>query len=247
MIDVTSKSKSIEKDYIERSGMKSPLVLILSKSGLGKSSSMMNLNPETNYIINVMGKLLPFPQASKYIEEKNIEVEAKAASIMQSMSKVDKDEKFKTLCIDDGQYIMVSEFVAKLNRKDWDKWNEMAVNIYKILKLGSELRGDLKVFFMCHEDESERTRKMKTLGKLLDDKIDPCGMATIVLFVEIRLIAGKKHHVFVTQSDGMTTAKSPMGMFPEEIPNDLQLVSDRITEYYEGVSLENSKLDFTLK
>jgi hypothetical protein len=37
---------------------------------------------------------------------------------------------------------------------------------------------------------------------------------------------------FITQSDGMTTAKSPRGMFETlEIPNDLKFVINKINEY----------------
>jgi hypothetical protein len=40
-------------------------------------------------------------------------------------------------------------------------------------------------------------------------------------------------HSFVTQSDGNTTAKSPMEMFPLTIDNDLKFVDDTIRKYYE--------------
>ncbi len=36
----------------------------------------------------------------------------------------------------------------------------------------------------------------------------------------------------LTQSNGFTTAKSPMGMFPLEIDNDLKAVDSRIREFY---------------
>ena len=41
-----------------------------------------------------------------------------------------------------------------------------------------------------------------------------------------------KSHKFITQSDGVITAKSPVGMFQLEIDNDLKAVDTAIREYY---------------
>ena len=88
---------------------------------------------------------------------------------------------------------------------------------------------------------------MKTLGKLLEEKICPEGISAIVLFAETMLKENNlREYFFTTQTDGVTTAKSPMGMFPFKIPNDLKLVSDRIDEYYQGVKLKDSKISFNI-
>ncbi len=42
-----------------------------------------------------------------------------------------------------------------------------------------------------------------------------------------------QNHKFITQSDGYTTAKSPMEMFDREIDNDLKLVDETIRTYWE--------------
>ena len=49
-----------------------------------------------------------------------------------------------------------------------------------------------------------------------------------------QLLNTKPPCYFSTQSDGTTNAKSPMGMFPYDIPNDIDLMSKRINEYYQG-------------
>ena len=65
---------------------------------------------------------------------------------------------------------------------------------------------------------------------MLDSQLTIEGLFTIVLLAQTD---GKKHS-FITQSDGMTPCKSPMGMFDEmEIDNDLKLVDDKIREYYD--------------
>jgi hypothetical protein len=71
--------------------------------------------------------------------------------------------------------------------------------------------------------------KPKTIGKLLDEKIDVAGLFTIVLNATKK--EGK--YIFKTQTDGFDVTKSPMGMFDsEEIDNDLKVVQNKIKEYY---------------
>ena len=151
------------------------------------------------------------------------------------------------IVIDDMQYIMATEFMDSTHIKGFDKWNDMAKHIWEILLLSSKLRPGLKIFLLTHEDDDGRKRKMKTLGRLLDDKITPEGLVTIVLFAEVGGTREKRQYFFSTQSDGYTTAKSPYEMFPSKIPNDLKLVSDRIDEYYARIPINKSKLDMEVK
>lgn len=223
---------------------RSILTIVLAKSGRGKSTSLRNLPPEETFLINTIGKPLPFPGGARYKEGDNLLSGANATNVISVMQKANREDRFKYLVLDDLQYIMATEFMDKAMIKGYEKFTQMAKNIWDILLLGSRLRGDLKVFALSHEDESGTERKMKTLGKLLDEKLTPEGLATIVLFGDVSTLdEGKRQYYFLTQSDGYANAKSPMGMFPPHIPNDLKLVADRIDEYYgEGLDLSNSNL-----
>jgi hypothetical protein len=72
-----------------------------------------------------------------------------------------------------------------------------------------------------------------TAGKQLD-KIVLESMSSIVLFTHIESDGkGKNEYFFQTQTDGVSTAKSPAGMFEDyQIPNDLQMVKDTMFKYY---------------
>ena len=71
---------------------------------------------------------------------------------------------------------------------------------------------------------------MKTIGKLVDEKITPEGLFTIVLKTAVS--DGK--YAFVTQNNGKDTVKSPEGMFTTyAINNDLKYVDEKIRNYYE--------------
>ena len=228
-------------------GQKSMLVMVVAKRGRGKSTAMRNMDPESTFLISVIGKPLPFPKGIKWVEGQNMITQANPDTIRRAMMEVGKNEKFTSLVIDDGQYIMATEFMSNAMVKGYDKFTLMAKNIWDVLSLATKLRGGLKVFFLTHEEETTTgERKMKTLGKLLDEKITPEGLSAIVLYGDVVNDEQKRTYYFSTQSDGYTNAKSPFDMFPQKIPNDLQLVSDRIDEYYQGVELKDSKLNFSL-
>jgi hypothetical protein len=140
---------------------------------------------------------------------------------------------------------MASEFMLKALEKGYDKFSIMARNMWNIFMKSITLDPKMRIYMLAHEDDTGNERKMKTLGRLLDEKITPEGLSSIVLYSETEIQdKSKRVYFFSTQTDGNTNAKSPMGMFPERIPNDLKLVSDRIEEYYKGVSLKESKLNF---
>jgi hypothetical protein len=224
-------------------GQHSILTLIVGESGRGKTTSIRTLPPESTYLINVMGKSLPFPGRG-YSTDKNMLSTTNPAMIREKMKKVSEDPTIENLIVDDLHYVMATEFMDKAMQKGYEKFTIMARNMWDILVMGSQLRPGLKVFFTCHEEEvSNGVRRMKTLGKLLAEKLTPEGLATIVLWSEVIVPANSQpNYYFSTQTDGTTNAKSPVDMFPPRIPNDLHIVSQRIDEYYTGISLKDSKI-----
>ena len=81
-----------------------------------------------------------------------------------------------------------------------------------------------------HEDTNDfGEKKLRTIGKLLNEKVCIEGMCSVVLRAET--MGGK--YCFVTQNEGNDISKSPKGMFPEiRIPNDLKAVDTAIREYW---------------
>lgn len=98
---------------------------------------------------------------------------------------------------------------------------------------------DCIVYFLHHTDTDDNgNTKAQTIGKMIDNQLGKLeSLFTIVLNCEVR--DGK--HLFITQSDGTTTCKSPMDMFPLEIDNDLKMVDKTIREYYELNDFEIEK------
>jgi adenylate kinase family enzyme len=220
----------------------SQAIAIVGPSGSGKSTSIRTLDPKETYIINVANKALPFQGwKGKYNKEnKNITTAIKGEDVLNIVKLIsEKASHIKYIVIDDAQYVLADEFMRKANEKGYDKFTSMAKHLYDLISPSTHasLREDLYVFFLFHDDKGEdNTRRIKSIGKLLNEKITIEGLFTIVLFTDVEHDAksGNKYY-FVTQTDGNTTAKSPAGMFSERlIPNDLQFVVNSITKYENG-------------
>ncbi len=196
-------------------------VLILGESGSGKSTSLRNFEPSEISIFNVAGKPLPF---RKKLPKATISDYGK---IMAGMQKSDK----KSFAIDDSQYLLCFEMFSHAKETGYQKFTDMALNFYTLIKFVIDrLPNDVIVYFLHHtETDANGKLKAKTVGKMLDEKLTVEGLFSIVLLCQTD---GTRHY-FVTQSDGYTTAKSPMDMFDLEIDNDLKFVDTKIREYFE--------------
>ena len=198
-------------------------VLVLGQSGTGKSYSMKNFNEEEICLISVQKALLPFRK--KFTETV---VTDKYTEIIKAM----KATKKKVIVIDDTQYLMCNEFMRRATEKGFDKFTEIAQNFWSlVVQEVNNLPADTIVYLLCHTATDENgVEKMKTIGKLVDEKITPEGLFTIVL----KTAVSDGNYAFVTQNNGKDTVKSPEGMFTTyAINNDLKYVDEKIRNYYE--------------
>ncbi len=211
------------------------IIAVIGESGSGKSSSIEGLNPKKTVIVSPINKPMPFKGFAKNYNAKNKNwyTNKKYKGLIKVLKGVSENmPHIKNIVIDDFQYLMSKEFMDRSMEKGYDKFTEIGFKAYDVIETASQLRSDLNVFFLSHEEVSESTGKktLKTIGKMLDDKIRLEGLFTIVLFSKY----DDGEYLFETQTDGKTTAKSPRGMFEEkDIPNDLGLVVKAIYNYYE--------------
>lgn len=202
-------------------------ILIYGKSGSGKTRSFCNFGEDEIFYVNVTGKRPPFRKKFKY-EFKSADVEM----IKKGLSKM----PCKTAVIDDSTYIMTNRFMAghskpKSGSSSFDLYNDIADEFFGLLNfIKTQLPDDVLVFVIMHEEANDYGDvKLRTIGKLLDQKVCIEGLATIVL----RCVTQEKEHYFLTRTDGSDITKSPEGMFEEEkIPNDLKAVADTVRAYY---------------
>ena len=201
------------------------LVFILGKPGTGKSFSLRNFDKTQVGVINVQGKILPFKGGGSW----DIVSTDDSDEITAAIKKMTR--KYKVIVVDDFQYVMANEFMRRSTERGYDKFTDIGRHAWDIANTVRELDPDVIVYVLCHTDtDQDGFEKLKTIGKLLDEKIFLEGMSTIVLKTHVE--DGK--YTFLTQNNGHDTVKSPAGMFPAyAIDNDLHYVDEKIRSYYE--------------
>lgn len=209
-------------------------VLVLGESGTGKSASLRNFPNDAVAVINVAGKPLPFKnkiQCETTDDYMEIENHIKALT----------KQGCKSIVVDDAQYLMANEFMRRATERGFDKFTDIAKNFWALINMVKELPDETIVYFLAHiERDANGNEKIKTIGKLLDEKITVEGMFTIVLKTNVT----DGQYSFLTQNNGHDTVKSPIGMFPSyAIDNDLHYVDEKIRNYYEmGLFLTDEEM-----
>ena len=222
--------------------MSSKLIGIVGQTGTGKSTSIKHLNPKETYIINVAKKELPFKGSEKLYnaEAKNYKEVDDANEITRLLRTIsDKSPHIKNIIIEDSNYIMGFNMLARATEVGFTKFTIMAKDMVELFREARRLRDDLKVFYFTHpetiEDGGEIIGyKIKTAGKLIDNQIVLEGLLTVCLYTYVEESKdGSATYNFVTNRYKKYPAKSPDGMFAEiKIPNNLQEVVNAIDEYY---------------
>lgn len=207
--------------------MATPL-LIIGKSGAGKSTSMRNCAGNADWnLIRVLNKPLPFRGKINGWSTDNYDL----------VKKMLTQSKAHNIVIDDAGYLITNTFmhghsILGAGNAQFQFYNKLADQFWNLVQfIINDLPTEKIVYVMMHEDQDDFGNiKPKTIGKLLDQKVCIEGMFTIVL----RAVSDSQGHAFITQAEDMAVSKSPMGMFESErIDNDLLMVEKAIRDYYE--------------
>lgn len=230
--------------------MAAETIAIVGESGTGKSTSLRNLNPEETFIISTTGKPLPFRGWKKKYSPIKISADgisgnyftsSKWDQILKILQIVDKKmPHIKQVIVDDFQYVLSYEFVDRATETGYQKFSELAQHAMEILRYSEKMRDDCKMIFLTHSenvgDAMNPKYVIKTVGKLLAEKVTLEGLFTYIFFTRVGEGAdGRMEYKLLTNSDGTCVAKTSYGMFEEmEIDNDLNEIIKVIDEYNEG-------------
>ena len=223
IIEVPYLKNEVEKILENRrvKNMNSVPVLLIGQSGSGKSTSLRNFKGDEVAVVNVLGKPLPFKSDIKAGKCDDY------ATILKAIANTEK----KTIVIDDANYLITNEFMNKSSVKGFDKYNELANNFWNLINGIKAIDGGKTVYLIMHEDTDENGNvKPKTIGKLLDDKVNIQGMFTIC----IRAMFENGNYIFRLKTNGQDCVKTPFGMFENDtMENDLKEFDKVVREYYE--------------
>lgn len=231
----------------------SNLIGIVGSSGDGKSTSLFpneligvkGLNPVETLYINVSAKPIPakgankmYPKDKKISEGGNYYQGDNMDELLKLIDYTSANRKdIVNYVIDDANYLMAFDMMAKAKDKGYEKFTDVASKMWKIVDKLRKLPDNVYVFFLFHQEKGEDGKlKIKTSGKLIDSAIYLDGLFTTILYARPVLEdfkTGKMKYQFMTQTDGESTCKSPVGMFDSKyIPNDCGYVKEQIYKYY---------------
>ncbi len=223
------------------------MILVIGPSGQGKSSSIRNLPVDKTLIINCERKFLPFQDALKFKQK-----EPDNAVVCESDFNAALANKDVEIIVEDSltKYIELVLQQSKTINKGYDIYNFLNDKITQHLEKHKKNNDkfvvmtaiDERVEFMKDSGSAFHSRRCWCAGKQWEGKIEK--EFTIVLFTDIKAEKGKdSEYRFITNNDGTHSAKSPKGMFDLYIPNDLNLVINRIKEFYgiKKIILEEKK------
>ena len=222
------------------------IIMLLGKSGTGKSTSIKGLDSKETVVINVLGKRLPFKGSNALYnkENKNLfqrESYTDIISLIQNIS--DKATNVKNIILDDFIYVMRKEYFSRARETGYNKYTELAQHFQQIISTCEKLREDLNVFMILHSEDiqSDKTTtgyKVSTVGNPVDNCYNPLEVVPMVLYSSVKYDdKGNTQYGFYTHrcKEGVVEipAKTPDEMFDEDfIPNDLGYVVKKMNEYY---------------
>ena len=206
-------------------------ILIIGKSGAGKSASLRNMPTQGTVVVNVLGKPLPF-------RSDLLTINCNDYPSIQTIVRAGRTKagEYERLVIDDFGYLMTDQFMRALGAKGTGQdmyalYSQIGLSIWEFVKTIQQHPSSARVYMMMHEETDDFGNvKPRTLGKLVEQKICLEGMVTICLRAAVD---NRGKHIFMTNSNGLDVTKTPMGMFEAmEIDNDLAVVDQTIVDYY---------------
>jgi len=222
------------------------IVFVLGNSGTGKSYSTKNLDPNSFLLFDIGDKTLPyrnnFADFNSKAKTGNIVHTSDINIIYKTIEYCEKNCNFDIYVFDDFQYLMSFEFFERTHEHNFQKFTDIGGKIYKLLQYLKKLPKNKICFILSHTEDividNVKHTKIKTIGKMLDEKLTVESLATIVLGTQAELNPFNKtiKYSFITQNIGNTTFKSPAEMFDSiYIDNDLSMVANRIKEFYPNI------------
>ncbi len=239
------------------SGMNDHLVLVVGKSGAGKSACLRNLkNPEGVMYLNCeAGKRLPF--RTKFKWNKTV---TNPLQVAEAFAFAEKQEGCEVIIIDTLTFLFdmyISQFVknAADGRAAWGDFAEYFRNMMQV----HVAKSTKKVIFLAHvadkynESDMVMESSVPVPGSLKNNGIE-AYFSTVIAAKKIKLddlpfkpallkitpqeeALGFKHvfQTMVTKETTHSRLRGPMGMWDDNevfIDNDIQMVLDRFDEYY---------------
>lgn len=216
------------------------IIGVMGESGSGKTTALRNLDPSYTYFIDADGKGLSWGGWRKQYnaESKNYTCSNDAAFVLKVLKSInDKAPHVNVVVVDTLNAIMVHEEYVHKDEKGYDKWSDLAWNVWGIVDYALTMRDDITVVFNCHiqtdrDDNGYLMSRIKTNGR----KLNKLELETRFqnLFHSYRNDEGE--YVFGIRAKN-DTAKCSFGFYEglDTVPNDMAKIIADLREF-EGMA-----------
>lgn len=212
-----------------------PIIAVVGPSGSGKTTSIEKLPKESTLIINIERKPLPFPQSSAFQQCRSNTI----AEIDRDINVALNNKDVKYLVID--SFTKYCELLMQQCRKMFKGYDIFTNYNDAIFLFLERLKNNTHCYIILtaidemvpiEQPNGARVsqRRIAVEGKKWEGKIEK--EFTCVLYTDVRKESNTMNYQFLTNSDGVSNAKSPRGLFPSLfIPNNLKLVCDSYAKF----------------
>ena len=211
-------------------------IAVMGESGSGKTTAMRTLNPKKTYYIDCDGKGLSWKGWRQQYNKDNVNYyrSDNQDNILAVMKKISAEKpEIENIVIDTANSIMVADEFRRMKEKGYDKWQDLAMSVYKITTTASTLRDNLNVIILFHvqiekdETTGRQFTRILTNGKMLNK----VGLEKYFTTVLLSRRDDNGEYIFETKTNN-STVKTPLDAFEkEQIPTDMQAVLDVLKEY----------------
>ena len=218
-------------------------IIIMGDSGTGKSASTRTFQPGEVEVLNVMGKIMPYfdPKPDTVDVPELCAKHGNALKVDIVKSWLAQHHEHRAVVVDDAGYLITEMFMRwtvgdEKMADQFGVYKEIASRMWLLFQRVIEDQDvDRIVYFVFHEETDQYGKvDLKTVGKLLNEKIVIRGLVTCTLQ------SAKVGDRYGFHTNNGNPARSPMGLFDEAfIDNDLRAVDARIREAYGFAPLES--------
>lgn len=220
-------------------------IALVGSSGTGKTTSFRNLNPEETILVSPSNKSLPWQGGRKWTEYspetgKGQKISTRSIADIREITNFinGADDDKKVLIFDDMTHFFNERTQSAEFRKNatggrtFARWADFGADVYHSL-FDIQEREDLCIVYVFHNMmDDDGINRIKTPGKLLDKEIDIASYFTYIYFTQVVQGDGAMEYKFLTNNDGVSSAKTPMGLHDNLlIDNDLAEVIKAIKTY----------------
>lgn len=201
------------------------VVFVMGRTGSGKSYSLRNLDHAG--VFSVGGKRMPFPGGPKTVSLGSLPYQQRYEKIERTLRK----NNSRCYVVDDSSFLQADENLERAfeGGDAFKKYLEIGVHFARLVETAMGTSEDTVVYFLHHLDTDDFGRdEVRSIGKLVKEKYNPIERCNVV----ISCVNEAGEHKFRTKNDGANLAKSPPGMLPDEMENDLARADDLIRAFY---------------